>query len=76
MKQHLSKLQKPEEQQTADQQLAPQSSGARQFGSVEEMLRYDSSQTSPPSTLETRLIQSIEQEPPARLPWWRRWFWK
>lgn len=74
MKEKFNKLQSSEKQETTElQQSAPQS-GGREFGSVEEMLRYDVSQTTPPPKVETRLQESIAAVQASQRPWWRRWF--
>ncbi len=49
-----------------------QQTGAREFGSVEELFRADRAQVAPPPHLEHRVRASLAQEPP-RQPWWRRW---
>lgn len=49
-----------------------QQAGAREFGSVEELLRADRAQVRPPARLERRVRESLAQAPPPR-PWWRRW---
>lgn len=41
------------------------------FDSVEEMLRYDASQTPPPPSLGGRLAASLAAQPPPR-SWWKR----
>ncbi len=73
MKPNISKL-KQAEQQQAEQQHLQASSPGHEFGSVEEMLRFDASQVTPPETIVTRLQDSLAQNPPPKRPWWRRWF--
>jgi len=41
------------------------------FDSVEEMLRYDASQTPPPPSLAARLTASLAAQPKPRA-WWKR----
>ena len=66
----LNSQQKAEEEQVA---ASRQETEAREFGSVEEMLRHDALHTPVPPTIAYRLEQSITQEaPPPRPAWWRR----
>ena len=67
----LTPKEKVEEQAHAEQLPA-----GKEFASVEDMLRYDAAQVSPPGALSTRLQDSIAREPAPKLPWWRRWFSK
>ncbi len=69
------KLQHRQTEQTVESQQSQQQSAAREFGSVEEMLRYDAAHTEVPATLKPRLADSLAKEPvlPPRSPWWRRW---
>jgi hypothetical protein len=76
MKPNISKLNQTEQEQITAQQRLQASSTAREFASVDEMLRFDASQVAPPDTLETRLQNSLQQTPAPRQPWWRRWFGK
>jgi hypothetical protein len=65
------------EQETSDQQAQSQSqSNTREFGSVEEMLRYDAAHTEPPPTLKSRLLSTLSKEPESgrQNSWWRRLF--
>lgn len=54
-------------------QAARQIQAGSEFASAEELLRADRAQTQPPPQIETRLQQSLAQEPPPRRPWWKRW---
>ena len=47
---------------------------AREFASVEEMLRDDAAQTSPPPRLAHRVAESIAKEPKPGRSWWQRLF--
>ena len=49
-------------------------SATAEFGTPDEMLRYDAAQTEVPSGLVERLQESIRKEPPAPRGWWRRLF--
>jgi hypothetical protein len=64
--------------QSQEQQLAAQSlqqqSAAREFGSVEEMLRHDALHTPVPPKVAERLQASIRQTTPPASSWWRRLF--
>jgi len=52
-----------------------QSESAREFATVEEMLRQDANETQVPETIAQRLQETVRQLPaPARQPWWRKLF--
>jgi hypothetical protein len=71
---HQSKL--SQEQQHAEAHQAQQHAG-REFGSAEELLRFDAAQTSVPPEIADRLKQTIhEVAPPERLGWLKRMFRK
>ncbi len=65
-------------QQTNEQQEMTQGQAhhqpAREFASVEEMLRHDALHTPLPPTIAHRLQSSLSQTPAPPLPWWRRLF--
>jgi transposase len=71
-----SKLQHREQQESATQSQASQQhqQQAREFESVEELLRYDAAQTEPPPTLESRVADSVAREPAQSRSWWKRLF--
>ena len=72
MKQENKLTQKEQEQLAAEQQQT-QSPSAREFASVEEMLRHDALHTPVPPTVASRLEESVKQLPPASSrAWWRR----
>lgn len=48
-----------------------QETHGKTFDSVEEMLRYDASQTLPPPSLAGRLAASLAAQPKPRA-WWKR----
>ena len=74
MKRETKLTQKEQEQLAAEQQQA-QSSSAREFASVEEMLRHDALHTPVPPNIADRLGESIGQlPPPPPRAWWRRFF--
>lgn len=62
MKQH-SKLRQGEEQGTEELKQSQKSSEAKEFASVEEMLRFDATQNPPPPGLAQRINESIDKEP-------------
>ena len=73
MDQHLSKTQRTEEQAA----LVPQQQlgqNAREFASVEELIRSDAAQTPVPPQVRERLGESLAREPRPARPWWQRWF--
>jgi hypothetical protein len=45
---------------------------ATEFASVEEMLRFDASQTGVPTAIVERLHASIALDPPPKPSWWRK----
>ena len=69
-----TKLTQKELEQLAAEQQQTQSSSAREFASVEEMLRHDALHTPVPPTIAHRLEDSIAQSPPSPpgRAWWRR----
>jgi hypothetical protein len=61
--------------QPREEQLAAQQTGAehaRDFASVEEMLRHDALHTPVPPAIAHRLQESIGKSSPPPGPWWRR----
>ena len=70
-----TKLTPQEQEQIIAGQQQTQSSSAREFASVEEMLRHDALHTPVPPTIAHRLEESIGQSsPPPGRAWWRRFF--
>jgi hypothetical protein len=70
----LSSEQKAETQEQALNQQQTQQQAAREFGSVDELLRHDALHTPVPPTVAARLQGSINREPGATRSWWRRLF--
>ncbi len=72
------KTQKVQGRQEAEETTQSQSLGQRttgqEFGSVDDLLRYDARQTEPPPAVADRLNESIGREPAPRRSWWSRWF--
>lgn len=67
---------KHESQQRSQEQeqLSPaQQSAAREFATVEELLRHDAAHTDVPPAIAERLTQSIAKLPPKPQSWWQRW---
>ena len=73
MNEKFSKLRQEQHQEQVQNQQQQQTE-AREFASVEEMLRHDAAQTQVPSGVALKLNQSIANEPKAARPWWRRLF--
>ncbi len=72
MKQH-SKLSSEQQQQHVSEQQSQQQA-AREFGSAEELLRYDAAQVPVPPAIEQRLEKSAAGIPQPKPGWWRRLF--
>ena len=68
----LTSQQQAEEQQTTAHQ--EQTKPGIEFGSVDEMLRHDASQTPVPPGIEHRLQESLSQSSTTAPSWWRRFF--
>lgn len=69
-----SKLQHQQEQELeTDLQHTSKTQAAREFQSVEQMLREDASATVVPAAVEERLSRSVRQHPKSERTWWRRW---
>ncbi len=64
-----------EEQQFENTLKASASNSERKFDSVEDLLRYDASQTTVPEQIERKVKKSIAEEK-SGIPFWRRWFKK
>ena len=62
-----------EEQVSETQSQSQTSQTVREFATPEEMLRFDAKQTQMPPRVAQRLSQSLQAEPNARRPWWKRW---
>ncbi len=72
-----SKLTHQQQAQTDAQQQTSQQQAGKEFGSVEEMLRFDAAQNPVPEKVAERLQESVAQEPtPPLQSWWKRWFGK
>lgn len=69
-----SKLRQQHEQveQTASLHAPNSNSTRREFGSVEELIRFDAAQTPAPGSIADRLRESISAEPRPKASWWRR----
>ena len=67
-----SKLTSQEQPQLSE--VKSQQTSAREFGSVEELLRYDAKQTIVPPAVAERLQKSINETPKSARSWWQRFF--
>jgi hypothetical protein len=75
MASRTSKLrQRQAQEQTAETSQHLQASAAQEFGSVEELLRHDAAQITPPPAIAQRLADSTAREPSPARSWWQRWF--
>ncbi len=71
----LTHAEHAEEQQAVVGHEQSQSQSAREFATVEEMLRQDASETHVPEAIAQRLQETVRQLPaPPRQPWWRKFF--
>jgi hypothetical protein len=71
MKRH-TKVTSEQQQQQTEEHAAQQS--AREFATVEEMLRHDAIHTPVPPAIAYRLRESIGRAPRPARSWWRRFF--
>ena len=70
-----SRLQHQQQQeQTSEQQISSQVKRGQEFASVEDLLRYDANQTTPPPSIAERLQGSLGAEAPPKRSWWQRLF--
>ncbi len=65
------KLEQRQQEQTEAQQKTVQQT-VLEFGSAEELLRYDREQVTPPTRLAKRLSDSIARECRSARSWWKR----
>jgi hypothetical protein len=71
----LTHAERAQEQQEVVGHQQSQSQSAREFATVEEMLRHDANETRVPEAIAQRLQETVSQLPaPARQPWWRKLF--
>ncbi len=69
---HQHKLSEEQSRQVGTEQQT-QPSGAREFASAEELLRYDAKQTPVPPEIARRLKKSTGDLPGLKASWWKRW---
>ena len=75
MERESSQLRHREQQESV--QLNHTGQAGREFASVDEMLRYDATQTAGPTGIAVRLQDSISRDPKQTRTFWRRLrFWK
>jgi len=68
-----NKFNSEQQQELAAQQHTTQNT-AQEFATVEDLLRFDATQTSPPASLAPRLQQSSADIPRPNRPWWQKLF--
>jgi hypothetical protein len=68
------KVQRRQEEESTQSRSLGQRTTGQEFGSVDELLRHDATQTEPPPAVAERLNESIGREPAPRRSWWSRWF--
>lgn len=73
MNNEFSRLRHTEKQESENQQEQNTQSNAKEFSTVEELLREDAAQTVVPPEIALRLNESIAQTP-KRKSWWRQFF--
>jgi len=73
MNQDPSKLRQIEQEQSQSATHLEHAEASREFGSVEEMIRFDAAQNPVPEKLSARVKESTAQELPP-VAWWRRLF--
>jgi len=69
---HQAKHISTEHEQASAQEQQTQTPAAREFASVEELLRYDAAQTTVPPGIAARLSQAAGELPKGRSSWWKR----
>ena len=69
-----SKLQHRQVEETTAQEQTVQQPAGREFGSVDEMIRYDAQQNPPPAHLANRVAESVADLPKPARSWWQKWF--
>ena len=68
------RLRHTQKQESTSEQKQQQKTEAKEFSTVEEILREDSSQTVVPPGIAVRLNESISKLPRPTSSWWRRIF--
>lgn len=61
-----------QQQQTVEQQTIRETRSGLEFGSAEELIRYDAAQTQPSDTLAQRVKEAVDREPMPKRSWWDR----
>ncbi|HWC60612.1 MAG TPA: hypothetical protein VHC44_13030 [Verrucomicrobiae bacterium] len=72
MKQHNEFESREEHESNAQHQSAQ--NAVQEFSTVEELLRHDAAQTSPPSSIAQRLQKSSAEFPRPNRSWWQKLF--
>ncbi len=70
----LTARQQTEQEGQLTETKTEQTESARQFASIDELLRHDALHTPVPPSVEFRLQESVKQEGLKPAPWWRRFF--
>ncbi len=63
-----------QQEHTAQQQQQTTQNATQEFSTVEELLRFDAGQTSPPTGLAQRLQKSSADFPKPNRSWWQKLF--
>jgi hypothetical protein len=63
-----------QEEHAAETQATSETKAAREFATVEDLLRHDAERTPGPPAVEQRLTESIRSEPEPPRSWWHRLF--
>ncbi len=70
----LTARQQTEQEGQLTEKKSEQVESAREFASVEGLLRHDARHTPVPLSVEFRLQESVKREGLKPAPWWRRFF--
>ena len=71
---HQTKLSEEQQSRQVGAEQQTQQPSAREFASVEEMLRYDAAHTVVPPEIARRLEKSTGDLPAPKPSWWKRLF--
>jgi hypothetical protein len=78
MNNEFSRLRHTEKQESISENQQEQNtqSNAKEFSTVEELLREDAAQTVVPPEIAVRLKESIAKLPKPTTSWWRKFFFR
>lgn len=68
--QHAAEAQSTHHQAEVHQHSAQ--APAMEFDEVDDMIRFDAAQVTPPERIAVRLSESLAHSPPRKLSWWER----